>query len=277
MAIVALISRKGGVGKTSICIALADYLSSMHGLRILVIDADPQANATLGFMDDEGWAVLERQHKTIADLFQTLIRNDPFPDCLWPANTRVKGNRGQVSLLPGSPRLQAIEEEMLEGDKTWRRYRGSPYLVLQQGLRDITPRFDHVLIDCPPSMGLVTMNAVSLADGYLMPTIADNLSTAGLAQVVQRVREHAEAFRIEVKRYGTVINRFKTTSNLHAVVQDRLRVNPDVQPLWDTVLPDTVRSEEGWEARGAITLLQRYGYFHGRLEALAAEFRRRIG
>lgn len=278
MPVVALVSRKGGVGKTSLCIALTDYLSSVHEARVLVIDVDPQANSTLAFMDDQQWAAMDLRKRTIADLFQALMRNEDVPSALvWTGASRVRNNRGLVHVIPGSPRLQAMEEAILEGDKEWRHYQGSPYLVLHNGLRDVVHAYDYVLIDCPPSLGLVTMNGISLAHGYLMPTIADNLSTAGLPQMVRKVQEHAAAFRRPIKRLGTVVTRYKTLSNLHAIVLDRLRSSPEISPVWDTIVPDTVKAEEGWDEIGPLTLVQRYGRLHATYETLAREFRRRVG
>jgi chromosome partitioning protein len=141
--------------------------------------------------------------------------------------------------------------------------------------------YDYVLIDCPPSIGMITLNALTMSSGYLIPTIPDYVSTVGLTQVTQRVKQHAVGLRRKIPLYGTVVNRFKRGARLHPAILEELRGRPEAQPLWDTIIPDTVRAEEALnQTAGLMTLKARYGggphALYTSFEALAAEFLQRV-
>lgn len=286
MAVVCLVNRKGGVGKTTLTLGLADFLTAMHGLSILVIDVDPQANASLALIGEDEWKVLDDAKLTVADLFETAIKpltpsKPKNPISFIRKATRIKGVPQPVHLLASSPRLQAIEEAAMETLASWSLYAGSPYLILHQALfARVINDYDFVLIDCPPSLGLITLNALSMSSGYLIPTIPDYVSTVGLTQITAKVAQHALGIRRKIPLYGTIVNRFKRAAHLHSTILEELRGRPEAQPLWDTIIPDTVRAEEALnQDAGVITLKARYGSNHAlytSFEALAAEFLQRV-
>lgn len=287
MAVVCMVNRKGGVGKTTITLALADFLSGLHGRNVLIIDVDPQANASLSLLGQDTWYnTAELADKTVADLFKEAIdtrqvAQDQADRFIIRNVPRVHGGLGSISLIPSSPRLQEEEERALEADTTWRFYVGSPYLVLQQTLTKALGDFDYVLIDCPPSIGLVTLNALSMSNGYLMPTVPDHVSTVGLSQMAGRVDEHSRALRRHIERYGTIINRAQLSTNLHLSIIAELRAKDEVKPIWDTIVPMTIRAPDAVDQDGrAVTLKSRYGggthALYQAYENLSAEFIRRI-
>ncbi len=211
MPIVAMINRKGGVGKTTLTIALADFLSTVHARNILV-----------------------------------------------------------------------IEERTLEGDTTWRYAIGSPYLVLHQAFFDLASGYDDVLIDCSPFMTIGTLNALTLAAGYLIPTTPDHIATIGIPQIVQKMTEHSANLRTPTVRYGTVVNRFRRGSLLHQAKLDELRSDPYCVPVWNTVIPDAIRGQDAMNTDATeMTLKSRYGGgtpgLYQAFESLATEFLARIG
>lgn len=287
MPVVSMINRKGGVGKTTLTIALADFLSTTHARNILVIDVDPQANASLSLLGTEGWEEAERDEQTVADVFihtmasrtgrisvdaSTLIR-------------RVHHTRnvlGKLSIIPSSPRLQDIEEETLEGDPRWRYRVGSPYLVLHQALLEVASEYDDVLIDCPPSASMVTLNALTMSSGYLIPTAPDHISTIGIPQIVRKVEDHSANLRRDLVRYGTIVNRFRRNAFLHQAKLEELRHADYCSPVWNTVIPDAVRGQDAMNTEaGELTLKARYGggghALYQALEELAVEFLEKIG
>jgi chromosome partitioning protein len=283
---VCMINRKGGVGKTTLTLALADFLSAIHGYRILVIDVDPQANASVMLLGEDDWKLLEDAKLTVADLFERAVR------LLEPSRAldlgqlirmarHVKGASGQLHVLASSPRLQYIEENATETLASWSPYVGSAYMILHQTLfAHVMKAYDYVLIDCPPSIGMITLNALTISSGYLIPTIPDYVSTVGLTQVTQRVKEHAHGLRRKIPLYGTVVNKFKR-SRLHSSILEELRGRPEAQPLWDTIVPDTVNAGGALnQTAGLMTLKQRYGggtdALYTSLEALTAEFLQRV-
>lgn len=287
MIAVCIVNRKGGVGKTTLTIALADFLSTLHGYRILVVDLDPQANASLALLGEPGWFKADRERRTVADLFEIVRDQGDIPQgfgnrLVKPGIERIKGSPQRVSVVPCSPRLQDIEEGMMEGESTWRYVVGSPYFILHRALvGGVFSEFDYVLIDCPPALGVATLNGLSAATGFLIPTIADHISTIGAVQLVDRIRRHSQHLRRPLKHYGTIVNRFKTGTRLHSTVLAEMQSKKEFLPVWDAIIPDTVKSEEGYLAHDTtLTLKGRYGgqshnYFNA-LGDLAEEFIRRV-
>lgn len=287
MVAVCVVNRKGGVGKTTLTIALADFLSTLHGYRILVVDLDPQANASLALLGEDGWFAAENARLTVADLFDAVRAQGDIPAGLGhrlvrSGTERVKGSLKRISVVPCSPRLQEIEEGMMEGESGWRYVIGSPYFILHSALvNEVFSRFDYVLIDCPPALGVATLNGLTAATGFLIPTIADHISTIGAPQLVDRIRRHGEHLRRPLKHYGTIVNRFKSSTRLHSAVLAEMQSKPEFLPVWDTRIPDTVKSEEGYLSHDTtLTLKGRYGgqshHYFAALGALAEEFIRRI-
>lgn len=287
MIAVCIVNRKGGVGKTTLTIALADFLSTLHGYRILVVDLDPQANASLALLGEQGWFNADKAKATVADLFEVVRDQRDIPAgfgrrLVKPGTERIKGSLKRVSIVPCSPRLQEIEEAMMEGDSGWRYVIGSPYFILHRALaNEVFSDFDYVLIDCPPALGVATLNGLTAATGFLIPTIADHVSTIGAAQLVDRIERHSQDLRRRLKPYGTIVNRFKAGTRLHSAVLAEMQTKREFQPVWDTIIPDTVKSEEGYFPHDtALTLKGRYGgqahNYYAALGELAEEFIRRV-
>lgn len=287
MTAVAMINRKGGVGKTTLLLALADFLSAQHARRVLVIDLDPQANATFGLIGEDGWAAADRSRHTIADVFDAFSKDGRAGDVIQANVGSVRGaGRGGIDLLPGSPRLQEAEDELMDPRANWKYRPVGPYLVLAAyadafGLKK---RYDTILLDCPPAMGAATMNGLTLADGFLVPVMPTNVSVVGVSQVVARIREHERDSRRPIQHYGTVVNAFQAGNRSHSLILEELRSKPELQPLWNTVVPRATQAERGWTPDAAArTLIQRWGGGNSRtplfsaLEALTGEFLRRIG
>jgi chromosome partitioning protein len=287
MIAVCIVNRKGGVGKTTLTIALADFLSTLHGYRILVVDLDPQANASLALLGEQGWFNADKAKATVADLFEVVRDQRDIPTgfgrrLVRLGTERIKGSLKRVSIVPCSPRLQEIEEEMMEGDSGWRYVIGSQYFILHRALaNEVFSDFDYVLIDCPPALGVATLNGLTAATGFLIPTIADHVSTIGAAQLMGRIERHSRDLRRHLKHYGTIVNRFKTGTRLHSAVLAEMQTKREFQPVWATIIPDTVKSEEGYLPHDTtLTLKGRYGgqshnYFTA-LGQLAEEFIRRV-
>lgn len=281
MSVIALVNRKGGVGKTTLTVALADFLSCVHMKRVLILDLDSQANASLFTMGEERWAQLNENELTIVDLLTRVRDGDAPPaeqvlaDFIQQGTTRPVGF-GELHVLCSTPRLQDFEDDFVAAPDAFRYV--SPYHLLAGVLgRVILRRYDYVLIDCPPSLNLVTLNGLSCADGYLVPIIPDYVSTVGLPQLVEGIRVHARHIRRQLKMYGTLINRLKPQTRLHQNILAELRVKPEAQPVWDTMIHDSVRAEEilNVESLGR-SLKQLYGVQYERYKQLADEFRRRI-
>jgi chromosome partitioning protein len=287
MAVVCLVNRKGGVGKTTLTLALADFLSAIHGRSILVIDVDPQATASLALLGEERWKETDDSRLTVADLFESAVKQlmpskAKDPGAFIQEAPRIQGASGLVHVVASSPRLHEVGENALEAFASWSPYAGSPYLILHQSLHaHVSKGYDYVLIDCPPSTGMITLNALAMSSGYLIPTMADYISTVGLAQLTERVKAHATGLRRKIPFYGTVVNQFRQPSRSNTVILAELRRRKEAQPVWDTVIPDSMHARAALhQDAGVMTLKARYGgglhSLYASLEALAAEFLQRV-
>lgn len=162
MNVLAISNQKGGVGKTTTAISLAAALSE-KGSRVLLVDLDPQANATSGLG-------VSKQHRQ--SVYGVLVRDEPISGAIQP--TQVPG----LDILPSSPDMAGAEVELV------------PLLAREFRLRDALPKageYDTVLIDCPPSLGLLTVNALAAADAVLIPVQCEYYALEGLAQLMSTI------------------------------------------------------------------------------------------
>jgi chromosome partitioning protein len=191
----ALVNQKGGVGKTTTAINLGSYLSDL-GQRVLVVDLDPQANATSCLGVDK--------NAVTGGTYETLSGSSAAPLIL--LNERLK-----LALLPSSPSLAGAEVELVGEEKRETR--------LKQALHPLASRYDYILIDCPPSLGLLTVNGLIAAkDGALVPVQCEYLALEGLGLLTQTIRRVRQSLFPGLKVRGVVLTMFDQRTNLSSDV-----------------------------------------------------------
>jgi chromosome partitioning protein len=216
-----LANQKGGVGKTTTAISLGAYLA-YFGQRVLLIDLDPQANATSCLKIDK--------HTVRGGTYEVLL-GSTSPSSMILHNPRLK-----LSILPSSTALAGAEVELVS--ELARETR------LRKALAPLSGRYDYVLIDCPPSLGLLTLNGlVAAADGVIIPVQCEYLALEGLGQLTGTLQKVRTALFPELRIRGVLLTMFDGRTNLsNEVVEEVRRYFPD--QVFKTVIPRSVRLAE---------------------------------
>jgi chromosome partitioning protein len=216
-----LVNQKGGVGKTTTAINLAAYLAKLDQ-RVLVVDLDPQANATSCLGVDK--------HAVQSSTYECIINEDA------PAGFILFNERLQLSLLPSSPALAGAEVELV--DEPGREFR------LRNALDSLDDKFDYILIDCPPSLGLLTVNGlVAAEDGVLVPVQCEYLALEGLGQLTQTIQRVQSSLFPALRVRGVILTMYDHRTNLsHDVVKEVNNHFPG--QVFKSVVPRSIRLAE---------------------------------
>jgi chromosome partitioning protein len=193
--VLSFINLKGGVGKTATAVAVAEILAQEDRKHVLLVDLDPQTNATVTVISEEQWAECDKDGRTVAQLFADKLNPHDAPKfdiekAIFHRVSTIGDGIARLDLLPSSISLIDLQDRIpfvaLAGNFT-----ASPLEILKGALQPIVDRYDYVIIDCPPSLGTVTKNGLRISNGYVIPTIPDIVSTWGIYQIVDNVHRFA--------------------------------------------------------------------------------------
>lgn len=251
---ISLINMKGGVGKTTLTIALAEFMAIEHGLRVLVIDLDPQSNATACLMDLEEWKRRNMRGQTIMRLFL-----DPFKQ--WPVFSpgealvskvsNIGGGIEGLDLMPSGQELMDLQDSLLTAFPEPAQQNASRYL-LGEAMADLLPDYDMVLVDCPPSLGLITQNGLAVSDYYLIPVIPETMSINGIPQIVARVNRFKRQTGSKIEPLGLVAVRYREQNSEHSVNLMEMRAGARAkgyQRVFETVIHESAAAANAVEYR----------------------------
>ncbi|TSI05953.1 ParA family protein [Lysinibacillus sp. BW-2-10] len=238
--VIPTINLKGGVAKTTTTVGLAEMLTSEFKKRVLLIDLDPQTNATLMLMSEYNWKDLNDDGYTIATLFEEALDPDETKFILEKTIQKNVSNISSVKsldLLPSSLDLMNVQD-VLAKMSTGPFHVTNPIEILKKAIRPIQHNYDYILIDCPPNLGIITLNGLRIANGYIIPTVPDILSTYGIPQIINRVKEFAKNMDIKIETLGIVVTKYKENSKVHKNTLESLKKGVDA-PLFSSLFKES--------------------------------------
>lgn len=224
--VIALANQKGGVGKTTTAINLASNLARL-GKKVLVIDLDPQGNTTSGLGVDK---------KTVENSVYELLIDDCFlAECIVELRFINSREDRKISLLPSKVDLAGAEIEIADMEN-------KEYL-LKERISPIREKYDFILIDCPPSLSLLTVNALTTADSVLIPVQCEYYALEGLAQLLETIGLVQERLNDKLSIEGILFTMYDAHTNLARQVVEDVKENLDVY-IFEQMIPRNVRLAE---------------------------------
>ena len=222
--VISFINLKGGVAKTTTSVAVAEILAKEFRKHVLFIDLDPQTNATINLITEEEWQKRDAAGRTLVQLFKDKLRPDEPPkfdieQAIVRGASTIDGGISRLDLLPSSIQFIEVQEKLpfiaMQGE-----YGNNPQEILRQALQAVIERYDIVIIDCPPSLGIVTKNGLRFSTHYVIPTIPDIVSTWGIFQIVSNIAAYSENINRVIKPLGIVATKVQGNELHQRVMRD---------------------------------------------------------
>ena len=218
--IIAIANQKGGVGKTTTSINLSASLATM-GKKVLVIDTDPQGNTTSGFGVEK--------NELDNTVYELMLSECSIKECI--LNDVIPG----VSIIPSNVNLAAAEIELIGVER--KEY------ILRREVEWVKDSYDYIIIDCPPSLSMLTINAMTTADTVLVPIQCEYYALEGLSQLIHTVNLVKERLNPDLDIEGVVFTMFDARTNLSIQVVENVKSHL-TQKVFETVIPRNIRLAE---------------------------------
>ena len=219
--ILSISNQKGGVGKSTTAINLSACLGEL-GKKVLVIDMDPQGNTTSGLG-------IDKDDPEIYTVYDMLVDECSVNDCILDTGFE------NLSIIASNSNLAGAEIELLEIED--REY------TLRNHIEPIKDVFDYILIDCPPSLSILTINAMCASSGIIVPIQCEYYALEGLTQILNTINLVKERLNSEIKIEGVVFTMFDARNNLSSDVVANVKENLDIN-VFETIIPRNVRLAE---------------------------------
>ena len=225
--IIAITNQKGGVGKTTTTVNLGVGLAR-QGRRVLLVDGDPQGSLTISL----GVKLQDKDTVTLANLMHHTMINQPLP-----VGSGLIRHREGVDLLPADIELSGVEMALFNAEQRER--------VLQKVLESLRTSYDYILIDCTPSLGMMTINALTCADSVIVPTQADFLSTKGLNLLFRSIANLRKSLNPKLRIDGILLTMVDSRTNFAKEISSLLRETYGSSlNVFRTEIPHSVKAKE---------------------------------
>lgn len=218
--IIAIANQKGGVGKTTTSINLSSCLADL-GKKVLLVDIDPQGNATSGV-----GIIKQNLENTVYELF---LDECTISECL------TKSVVDNLNVLPSNVNLSGAEIDLIGVEN--REY------ILKNVLDQIKDLYDYIIIDCPPSLNILTVNAMTAADSVIVPIQCEYYALEGLSQLIHTINLIQDRLNNDLEIDGIVFTMYDSRTNLSSDVVENVKCNVHIN-IYDTVIPRNVRLAE---------------------------------
>ena len=218
--IIAIANQKGGVGKTTTSINLSSCLADL-GKKVLLVDIDPQGNATSGV-----GIIKQNLENTVYELF---LDECTISECL------TKSVVDNLNVLPSNVNLSGAEIDLIGVEN--REY------ILKNVLDQIKDLYDYIIIDCPPSLNILTVNAMTAADSVIVPIQCEYYALEGLSQLIHTINLIQDRLNNDLEIDGIVFTMYDSRTNLSSDVVENVKSNVHIN-IYDTVIPRNVRLAE---------------------------------
>ena len=265
--VVCVCTAKGGVGKTTTTVALAEFLAS-KGNKVLVIDADYQTNCTVALIGNQNWEKLNKKKKTIVALLEDAINEgsdgyirqfDQETHVFREASNLASSLEGRIDLIPSSPDLVFAKKNLYKAGKNSAFGSVNRLNFMEWGLRNNLLKYDFVLIDTHPDIDDILFAVLYISDYYLMPVIPDAVSTYGIVTMRTSIGKFSHECRREIKQLGVLISMYREI-NAHRLYFNTIKAQPGVK-LFKTKIRLRAKVTEAMDYDAPVnTLKQKYGY-----------------
>lgn len=218
--VISISNQKGGVGKTTTAVNIAAFIAE-KGYRVLLIDIDPQANA--------GYGLSMHVEEIDNTIYEVLIGEIPIEDAIYQTSLN------NLFIVPSNIHLAGAQVDLLEIEEK--------EFILRKVIRNIKEEYDYILIDCPPSLGILTLNSLVAADSVMIPLQCEYYSLEGLSQLLKIIAMVQERLNRNLKLEGVVLTMYDSRTNLSQQVVSDVREHFK-DKVFETIVPRNVKLSE---------------------------------